>query len=184
MNRRGGCSVCDHPNLRAITTDLMARTPYRTIESRYSVSRAAVDRHVRKHIAKGIQILMKAERESLAVQTVADADVVTRPVLSQLRELHSRTLRLLEAAEVEKDRLVALGAIREARRNLELVGRLTGELDPRAPGEASGGPLQVTINYVDKRQASAAQEMPSARVFSAVALLPEPEGTGGPECPR
>jgi len=30
MNRRGGCSVCDHPNLRAITTDLMARTPYRT----------------------------------------------------------------------------------------------------------------------------------------------------------
>jgi len=64
-----------------------------------------------------------------------------------------------------------------------LLARLTGELDPRVPGEASGA-LNVTIVYAE-RQMAVGQETPSARVAEpAVALLPQPEGSGGPECPR
>jgi hypothetical protein len=179
MNRRGSCLVCDSQHLRAITEDLMKRVPYRTIGARYGIAHAVVDRHVRKHVTRAVKLLMAAERESLAVQTVADADAVVRPVLSQLRELHIRTLSILERAEVEKDRLVALGAIREARKNLELLGRLTGELGPSVPGEASGGPLQVTIIYQDARQMAAGEGTPIAGVSSPVVnLLAAPEDTG------
>ena len=33
---------------------------------------------------------------------------------------------------------------------MELIAKLTGELDPRAPGEASNGALQVTAVYAEK----------------------------------
>jgi hypothetical protein len=43
-----------------------------------------------------------------------------------------------------------LQAIRECRRNLELIARLTGELDPRAAGETPGAPLNITVVYAEK----------------------------------
>jgi hypothetical protein len=44
---------------------------------------------------------------------------------------------------------VALRAVREARGNLELLGRLDGWLDgPVAP---PSGPVNVTITYVDRQ---------------------------------
>ena len=135
-NARGSCSVCRHAQLNAITGDLVARVPLRTIESRYGVSRSALDRHV-QHIPK-------------AVRLVADAANIAGPVLAQVRSLQSRTLRILRQAEQSKDLAIALHAIREGRRNCELIGKLTGELDPRASGEGSGGPLHVTINYVQR----------------------------------
>jgi hypothetical protein len=131
------CTVCQHPQLNAITGDLAARVPLRTIEGRYSVSRSALDRHV-QHVPK-------------AVQLVADAAAIAAPVLGEMRKLNARALRILGDAEAAKDRPTALHAIRECRRNLELIAKLTGELDPRAAGETPGAPLHVTINYVDKQ---------------------------------
>ena len=60
-----------------------------------------------------------------------------------MRSLNGRALRILADAEVAQDRATALHAIRECRRNLELIARLTGELDPRAAGETPGSTLQV-----------------------------------------
>jgi hypothetical protein len=58
-----------------------------------------------------------------------------------------RTLRALEGAEGKKgDPTLALAAIREARQNLILIGRLTGELKNPEPAE----PTKVEIVYVDK----------------------------------
>ena len=41
-------------------------------------------------------------------------------------------MRILTSAEDAKDHTVALHAVRECWRNLELIAKLTGELDPRA----------------------------------------------------
>jgi hypothetical protein len=109
-----------------------------------------------------------------------------------MRKLNTRALRILQDAEKTKDPAMALSAIRECRRNLELIAKLTGELDPRAAGETPGGSLQVTINYVQKQnnlevfpQVAASEEMPRAGESSpAIASLPRAEGDGGPECPR
>jgi hypothetical protein len=55
---------------------------------------------------------------------VADAD----DLLSQVRDLQRRSLAILDQAEAEGELKTALAAIAQARSNLELLGRLAGEL--------------------------------------------------------
>jgi len=144
----------------------MKRLPYRTIEARYAVSRSAIDRHVRSHVCEALRRLAAAEKESMSL---ADAAVIVEPVLGEMRKLNARGLRILQEAEEAKDRGTALAAIRECRRNLELIAKLTGELDPRAAGETPGAPLTVVVQYVDKQLITGAQ----------------PQITeGGPDCQR
>jgi len=56
---------------------------------------------------------------------MAEAD----SLLEQVSALHRRTLAILGRAEVEGEHKLALAAIREARNNLELLGKLMGELN-------------------------------------------------------
>jgi hypothetical protein len=79
-----------------------------------------------------------------------EAHQETLDVMRAMRELHQRTLALLQKAEDSGDLHVALRAVREARGNLELLGRLDGSLDgPVAP--QGGGNISVTVQYVDKQ---------------------------------
>jgi hypothetical protein len=71
------------------------------------------------------------------------------PVLDAIRRLHARTLRVLAAAEGKGDLNGALAAIREARGNLTLLAKLTGELrHSDAPDRSE--PVNVVVTYVDK----------------------------------
>jgi uncharacterized membrane protein YccC len=170
------CTICTHSSLHSITADLMARVPYRTIEKRYDLSRSAIDRHVTRHITKAFQQLAAAGRNS------ADAAIVAEPVLQQMRTLHAKTWRILNEVENTKDYDKALNAIRECRRNLETIARLTGELDPRSPGENSGT-INVVVQYVERQ--NVAVEMPRTEVSSpATAPAALPAGNGGQECQR
>ena len=58
---------------------------------------------------------------------VAEAD----DLLSRVEALQRRTLAILESAEEIGELRTALSAIKEARGNLELVGRISKELDER-----------------------------------------------------
>jgi hypothetical protein len=140
------CTVCDHPRLREITSELMARRSYRQIQSKYKISKSALDRHVARHVPQALRKLM-AE--------LATAAEVGESVLTQMGKLNARALRILGQAETADDRGIALQAIRECRRNLELIARLTGELDPRAAGENAGDKLTVVVQYVDKQLVAA-----------------------------
>lgn len=112
------CTVCAHPEHHAINVALVNRDPYRNITQRYGVSKYALTRHTKEHLPK---LLLKAKD---AVE-VAEAD----DLLSRLEALQSRTLAVLEAVEGTENYTVALAAIREARSNLELIGRVTKELE-------------------------------------------------------
>ncbi len=52
-------------------------------------------------------------------------------LLEQVRTLHAHALAILERAEKAGDLRTALAAISQARGNLELLGKLAGELDER-----------------------------------------------------
>jgi hypothetical protein len=52
-------------------------------------------------------------------------------VLDQVRSLQAHALDILERAEKASDLRTALAAISQARGNLELLGKLAGELDER-----------------------------------------------------
>ena len=158
------CTVCTHHDLKRITEDLMRRTPYRVIQGRYGVSKSSLERHVSQHVSKALRRLTSSE------MSLADAGAIAQPVLVEMRALNARTLRILADAEGAEDRTTALHAIRECRRNLELIAKLTGELDPRAAGESSGSPLTVIVQYVDKA-AVVLGDAPAATVLPEAARL-------------
>jgi hypothetical protein len=61
------------------------------------------------------------------VEVVAQAD----DLLDRVRHLQTHALDILERAEKAGDLKTALAAISQARGNLELLGKLAGELDER-----------------------------------------------------
>lgn len=116
MPRR--CTVCSHPEQEAIDEALVAGTALSALSAKYRVSEDALGRHKGNHLPA--KLVMAAE-----VREVAEAD----NLLAQVRDLQGRTLAVLEAAEHTQQHRTALGAIREARSNLELLAKLLGELD-------------------------------------------------------
>jgi hypothetical protein len=125
------CTICRHERREEIDRALLSRAPLRTIADRWSVSKTAVIRH-REHV--GAMLAKAAEK-----QEEARGD----RLLDQLLDLQSRTLALLAEAEDDDDRRTRLGAIREARSNLELIGRFLGELDS---GETNINLVNVTVD--------------------------------------
>lgn len=118
MPRR--CSICDHTERVEIDLALVGGEPYRSIAKRYEASESAMYRHKAEHLPE------KLSRAQDAAE-VAEAD----DLLGKVKELQGRTESILEAAERHGELRTALAAIREARGNLELLGKLAGELDER-----------------------------------------------------
>jgi len=114
------CTVCSHEDRFEIDTVLVDRSAsYRDIAERFALSKTAVSRHVSGgHISELIALAADAERS-------AQADTL----LDRIEDLQERTLAILEASEETREHTTALSAIREARRNLELIGEVTKELD-------------------------------------------------------
>jgi hypothetical protein len=110
------CTICTHPERAAIDQALVAGDSAPRIAAKHRVSDDAVARH-RSHLPEALT-------QAQAAAEVAQAD----DLLSQVQELQRRTMAILETAE-KSDRLgLALGAIREARGNLELLAKLEGKL--------------------------------------------------------
>jgi hypothetical protein len=114
------CTVCDHPKRHGIDEALVGGAPYRSVAKRFELSESAVYRHKTEHLPAH---LLKARE----VEVVAQAD----DLLEQVRYLQTHALDILERAEKAGDLRTALAAISQARGNLELLGKLAGELDER-----------------------------------------------------
>jgi hypothetical protein len=118
MPRR--CTVCSHAEREAIDEALVAGTALSALSAKYRVSEDAVGRHKSNHLPAKLVMAEKA-----AELAVADN------LLTQVRDLQARAYGILDKAEGAGDLRTALGAIREARGNLELLAKLLGELDER-----------------------------------------------------
>src|SRR5215212_747555 len=118
MPRR--CTVCDPPERHGIDEALVSGVPYRSVAKRFGLSESAVYRHKSEHLPAH---LLKAKE----VEEAAQAD----DLLDQVRNLQTHALDILESAEKVGDLRTALAAISQARGNLELLGKLAGELDER-----------------------------------------------------
>jgi hypothetical protein len=109
------CSICGHEHRDAMEDAFIAGQAKRRIASRHGVSERAVRYHMREHLPALLALARDAER-------AARAD----SLLDRLEALQSQTLDILDAPE---DQRTALAAIAQARRNLELIGEVTRELD-------------------------------------------------------
>jgi transposase-like protein len=118
MPRR--CTVCDCPERHGIDEALVTGAPYRSVAKRFGLSESSVYRHKTEHLPAH---LLRAK----GVEEAARAD----NLLEQVRHLQTRALDILDRAEEAGDLRTALAAISQARGNLELLGKLAGELDER-----------------------------------------------------
>ena len=114
MPRR--CSVCDHEALAEINRALAASEPLRNIASRWSVSKMDLIRHRNYHLP--VSAIMGQEGEE-----VTHSD----DLLDQIRDLQERTQSTLDRAAEAEELSVALRGIKEARRNMKLLGNLLRE---------------------------------------------------------
>jgi hypothetical protein len=122
------CCVCRHAELFKLSAELAAGQSIRSVAKRYGLTHTMLAKHQRFHVGP-----------ALAMSNVAES------VLMQIRRLHQRALAVLTRAEASDDLGAAIAAIRECRHNLELCGRLTGELGNPEPSE----PTTVQVVYVD-----------------------------------
>ena len=155
MPRR--CTVCDHPERRSIDEALVSGAPYRSVAKRFGLSESSVYRHKTEHLPAQ---LLKAKE----VEEAARAD----DLLEQVRNLQAHALDILERAEKAGDLRTALAAISQARGNLELLGKLAGELDERTIVNVLLSPQWVMIRTTMLKALSA---YPEARATVAESLM-------------
>ena len=126
------CSICSHEHRDAMEDAFIAGQAKRRIASRHGVSERAVRYHMREHLPALLALARDAER-------AARADTL----LDRMEALQSQTLAILDAPE---DQRTALAAIAQARRNLELIGEVTKELD-----RAGTINLELTVEWQEVR---------------------------------
>ena len=84
----------------------------------YNLGKDAILRHRNEHLPKALALSKHAA-------DVAHGD----ELIAQMTDLNKRTEKILKTAEKAGDGKLALKAIAEVRRNLELEGKLLGELN-------------------------------------------------------
>jgi hypothetical protein len=158
------CTVCAHPDAVLINEALVIESQSnRAVTRQYDLSKDAVRRH-REHIP---ELLVKASQ----AMEVAEAD----SLLDRIEDLHRRTDAILVELEGTDLHGAKLAAIREMRRNLELIGEVTKELD-RTPTLN----LHLNPQYIAVRTAivQAVDPYPEAREAISRAML-ELESSNG-----
>ena len=134
MPRR--CTVCDHRERHSIDQALVTGAPY-SVAKRFGLSESAVYRHKTEHLPAH---LLKARE----VEEAARAD----DLLDQVRDLQTHALGILERAKRTGDLRTALAAISQPRGNLELLGKLAGELDEHPQVNLNVSPQWLELRAV------------------------------------
>jgi hypothetical protein len=157
------CTVCNHPDREEIDRALVAGESSAELAGRYrTIGECALRRHKANHLPAKL-VMAHAAKE------VAQAD----SLLDQVRDLQSRTLAILEAAEETRQHRTALSAIREARSNLELLAKLIGELDERPTVN-----VLVSPQWLELRAVIVAALEPHPEALRAVVSALESGGNG------
>jgi len=150
------CTICRHVEREAIDAALIERHSFRSIADQFGVSKTSLIRHSDDHLPA---MLVEAK----AAADVAHADTI----LAQVQSLRDRALKVLDTVEEDKDWRIALGAIREARACIELLGKLAGELQDGATVNVFVSPEWQTVQTAIL---DALAPHPDARLAVAAAL--------------
>jgi hypothetical protein len=122
------CKVCNHKQLDEINRSLIKSPNISELSRRFDLPWDSLKAHKKNHLPAN---LVKAK--------TADEAAEAESLIKQLQDLQDRTLSLLTKAENTRDHNTALRAISEARRNIELLAKITGEL------QQAGVNVQVLI---------------------------------------
>src|ERR1700722_3648110 len=124
------CSICMDDRRQDIEQAMLSGASYRVVAQRFAVSRDAVVRH-RRHLPAALARAQEVKEASHG-----------NSLLAQLRDLTLEAQRLKAVAEEAGDYRAALAAVRELCRIVELVAKLSGELESHSETKI----LNVTLD--------------------------------------
>lgn len=154
------CKVCNHPEREEIERRLAGGMTNTAVAAKWGgMSQDAVRRHRINHLTTTLHTLTSA---------VTNADAKT--ALERAENLFNRAETILKAAEENGNTNTALAATRELRAVLELLSKLSGELNESPQVNIVN--LSTSQEWVDTRAAMfrALQEYPEARLAVAQAV--------------
>jgi hypothetical protein len=118
------CSICSSKQHAEIDAALLSDESLRNIAKRFGTSSAALFRHKNQgHIAA-----------TLAKAKQADEEVQAGDLFQRLKELNRETGSILAQAKTSRNLPLALQAIARVEKQIELEGKLLGQLNDGAPG--------------------------------------------------
>jgi hypothetical protein len=157
------CTICVDPEAYKINEALMRGASCPQVASRYGVSVHALRRHRANHLRVFLYEAREAREE--------EQRELGLTFLDQLQDLHDQTLAILGQAERQGNIRGMLAAVREARRSLEFLGKMTAQV-PSAPAAAPQVNILVVLQKVEVRNAvlAALEPFPDARAALAACL--------------
>jgi len=152
------CSICKHDRHGEIDAALVSNVSVRGIARTYGLTASSLRRHRDAHL-------------SATIAKAAATDELERAegLADSLAALQRQSLRVLTDAALRGDDRLALAAVKECRANLELWGRVTGELTADAPSVS----LVMSQGWLEVRGAvlAALEPYPEARERVAARLI-------------
>lgn len=125
------CKICAHEDRASIDTAIVENTSLRGIAKQFGVSASAVDRHKKKHIPKALASAKRAEEVGGATT-----------LLSRIERIVSRCETMFDRADAAGEWRAAASMAREIRGSLELLGKLSGEL------QSGGARIAITVAQI------------------------------------
>ena len=114
------CTVCRHPDRPEIDRQLAGGMSNLGVAEKWALSKDSVRRHRATHLSAALK----------AVHTKRETAGATKAV-DRAESLYAKASKILEAAEEGGQGQLALAAIKELRATVELLAKLSGELDER-----------------------------------------------------
>ena len=149
------CSVCALEARSQVDESLVAGDPYRDIAKRHDVSISALSRHRRGHLSPALAAVQAAKVTAGGMTTA-----------ERVEGLYGRAEKILESVETSGQASLALASIRELRSLVELLARLSGELDERPQVNVIN--LQSSPDWVELRGLILSALAPYPAAFAAV----------------
>jgi DNA-binding XRE family transcriptional regulator len=153
--------VCIHEKRDEIDREIVSRQPYRALARTFGVSKDSISRHANLHIPETLTT-------ANAIAEVVRADML----LDRVEVLVSEAEGLLTYGKDERQAKAWEGGLRELRKCLELLARVTGELDERPQVNLAVFPEWVTVRT---RLLAAVESHPEARGWLVDALDGAPD---------
>lgn len=153
------CKVCGHPDRPEIDRELAGGLSNQGAAEKWGLSKDSVRRHRQAHLSAALKAVA-TRRETQGVVKAAD----------RAEELYSKAYGILEAAEQEKQGALALSAIKELRATVELLAKLSGELDERPQVNVLNVSSSPEWLGIQTAMLGALAPFPDARVAVAAAL--------------
>jgi len=122
------CTICNHQEKEKINIELINETPMRDIERLFKVSKSSLSRHKQWCLSA----IVTAALQSAPKNSEEEEGPEPETVRGKAEEMCGKgRLAILQALR-RKDYKTAFAGMREHRGYMEVIGKVTGELNPAA----------------------------------------------------